>query len=98
MAADKEEALATAKSSASSKVTKKPPVNRSKLGPEYIAPDGGHGWLVALGAGCSNVSDSGERSIAKCTSAINPRVVFTLFPQWVLVSLIVVSMGQFSRK
>lgn len=34
---------------------KKEPINRSKLGPEYIAPDGGHGWLVALAAGCSNV-------------------------------------------
>ena len=35
---------------------KKEPLNRSKLGPEYIAPDGGHGWLVALAAGVSNVS------------------------------------------
>lgn len=35
---------------------KKEPINRSKLGPEYVAPDGGHGWFVALAAGCSNVS------------------------------------------
>lgn len=35
---------------------KKAPINRSKLGPDYVAPDGGHGWLVALAAGCSNVS------------------------------------------
>lgn len=35
---------------------KKEPINRAKLGPEYIAPDGGHGWFVAVAAGCSNVS------------------------------------------
>lgn len=38
------------------KLLKKPPINRSKLGPDYVAPDGGYGWFVALAAGCSNVS------------------------------------------
>lgn len=62
MAADKERPLATAaekcaeEKRAPSKV-KKEPINRSKLGPDYIAPDGGHGWFVALAAGCSNVRD-----------------------------------------
>lgn len=64
MASDKEEALATGKppviiSAEVKKSTKvkKEPINRSKLGPDYIAPDGGHGWFVALAAGCSNVSN-----------------------------------------
>lgn len=38
------------------KKVKKPPINRSKLGPDYVAPDGGWGWFVAIAAGCSNVS------------------------------------------
>lgn len=29
--------------------------NKSNLGPNFIAPDGGWGWLVAIAAGCSNV-------------------------------------------
>lgn len=61
MASDKEEALSTGKppvivSAEVKKPPKKEPINRSKLGPDYIAPDGGHGWFVALAAGCSNVS------------------------------------------
>lgn len=35
---------------------KKKRKNHSQLGPDFIAPDGGYGWLVCLGAGCSNVS------------------------------------------
>lgn len=38
------------------KPVEKEPINRAKLGPDYVAPDGGHGWFVALAAGCSNVS------------------------------------------
>lgn len=34
---------------------KKKRKNHSQLGPDFIAPDGGYGWLVCLGAGCSNV-------------------------------------------
>lgn len=29
--------------------------NHSKLGKEFVAPDGGFGWFVCLAAGCSNV-------------------------------------------
>jgi len=29
--------------------------NKSYLGPDFVAPDGGWGWFVALAAGCSNV-------------------------------------------
>lgn len=58
-AGDKNEALATKPATATTRRnTKKEPINRSKLGPDYIAPDGGHGWFVALAAGCSNVSDN----------------------------------------
>lgn len=35
---------------------RKTPINRSKLGPNYVAPDGGWGWVVAIAAGSSNVS------------------------------------------
>lgn len=58
MAGDKEAAaLATSPSAegTAARRVKKEPINRSKLGPDYIAPDGGHGWFVALAAGCSNV-------------------------------------------
>lgn len=56
-AGDKNEALATKPATATTRRnTKKEAINRSKLGPDYIAPDGGHGWFVALAAGCSNVS------------------------------------------
>lgn len=46
----------TASAAATKPRVKKEPINRSKLGPDYVAPDGGHGWFVALAAGCSNVS------------------------------------------
>lgn len=32
--------------------------NKSDLGPNYVAPDGGWGWLVCIAAGCSNVNIS----------------------------------------
>jgi hypothetical protein len=34
---------------------KKKRKNHSQLGPDFVAPDGGYGWLVCLGAGASNV-------------------------------------------
>jgi hypothetical protein len=30
--------------------------NKSDLGENFQAPDGGWGWLICLGAGCANVS------------------------------------------
>lgn len=30
--------------------------NKCDLGANFVAPDGGWGWLVLIGAGCSNVS------------------------------------------
>lgn len=29
--------------------------NKSHSGDEFVAPDGGWGWLVCIAAGCSNV-------------------------------------------
>lgn len=29
--------------------------NKCDLGPNFVAPDGGWGWLVLVAAGCSNV-------------------------------------------
>lgn len=49
-----------AEANVAKKVVKKDPINRAKLGPDYVAPDGGHGWFVALAAGCSNVSCTGS--------------------------------------
>lgn len=37
------------------KSAKKKRKNHSQLGPDFVAPDGGFGWLVCLAAGCSNV-------------------------------------------
>lgn len=38
-------------------VNKKPKRrDKSDLGPNYIAPDGGWGWVVCIAAGFSNVS------------------------------------------
>lgn len=36
----------------------KPPRRRDKsdLGPDFVAPDGGWGWVVCIAAGFSNVS------------------------------------------
>jgi hypothetical protein len=31
--------------------------NKSDLGANFVAPDGGWGWLICLGAGCANVSN-----------------------------------------
>lgn len=31
--------------------------DKSDLGPDFVAPDGGWGWVVCLAAGFSNVSD-----------------------------------------
>ncbi|XP_049289358.1 uncharacterized protein LOC125767132 [Anopheles funestus] len=31
------------------------PKNRSQLGRDFVAPDGGWGWMVVLAAGCSNL-------------------------------------------
>lgn len=38
--------------------TKKKPKRRDKsdLGPDFIAPDGGWGWVVCIAAGIANVS------------------------------------------
>lgn len=35
--------------------TKKKRRNKSELGKDFVAPDGGWGWMVVLAAGCSNV-------------------------------------------
>lgn len=35
---------------------KKKRKNHSDLGPDFVAPDGGYGWLICLAAGLSNVS------------------------------------------
>ncbi|CAO1385665.1 unnamed protein product [Diamesa serratosioi] len=35
---------------------KKKRKNHSQLGPDFIAPDGGYGWIICLGAGCSNLA------------------------------------------
>lgn len=37
------------------KKAKKKRKNHSQLGPDFVAPDGGYGWFVCLGAGASNV-------------------------------------------
>lgn len=43
--------------SAEGEVNKKPKRrDKSDLGPNYIAPDGGWGWVVCIAAGFSNVS------------------------------------------
>lgn len=34
---------------------KKKRKNRSQLGPNFVPPDGGWGWVVAIAAGFSNV-------------------------------------------
>lgn len=34
---------------------KKKRKNHSQLGADFVAPDGGYGWFVCLGAGASNV-------------------------------------------
>lgn len=35
--------------------------DKSDLGPDFIAPDGGWGWLVVLASGCSNVMYSSSK-------------------------------------
>lgn len=30
--------------------------NKCDLGPDFVAPDGGWGWLILIATGCSNVS------------------------------------------
>lgn len=34
---------------------KKKKINHSDLGPDFVAPDGGFGWMVCVAAGLSNV-------------------------------------------
>lgn len=34
---------------------KKKKRDKSDVGPNFIVPDGGWGWFVVVGAGCSNV-------------------------------------------
>jgi len=34
---------------------KKKKINHSDLGPDFVAPDGGFGWIVCVAAGLSNV-------------------------------------------
>lgn len=36
--------------------TKNKRKNKCDLGPDFIAPDGGWGWLIVIAAGTSNVS------------------------------------------
>lgn len=38
------------------KVNPKPRRNKCDLGSDFVAPDGGWGWIVLIAAGCSNVS------------------------------------------
>ena len=35
---------------------KKPKRDKSDLGPNFVAPDGGWGWVICVAAGLSNVS------------------------------------------
>ena len=37
---------------------KKKRKNHSELGPDFVAPDGGFGWLVCIAAGLSNVGSN----------------------------------------
>ena len=39
------------------KSVKKVRKNHSQLGADFVAPDGGFGWLVCMAAGFSNVND-----------------------------------------
>lgn len=48
-------------------VKKKKTVNKNDLGTNFIAPDGGWGWLVLVAAGFSNVSDLKVRSFQYCS-------------------------------
>ncbi|XP_035902824.1 uncharacterized protein LOC118507815 [Anopheles stephensi] len=45
----------TNKTKAADKKRTKLPKNRSQLGSDFVAPDGGWGWMVVLAAGCSNL-------------------------------------------
>lgn len=38
-------------------VNEKPHRGKCDLGPDFVAPDGGFGWLVLIASGCSNVSE-----------------------------------------
>lgn len=40
-----------------SKQMKSKRINKCDLGPNFVAPDGGWGWLVVIAAGTSNVSE-----------------------------------------
>lgn len=33
-------------------------INKCDLGPNFVPPDGGWGWIVLAAAGCSNVSSN----------------------------------------
>lgn len=39
----------------------KPKRNKCDLGTNFVAPDGGWGWMVLIAAGCSNVSNKKKR-------------------------------------
>lgn len=64
------------------KKTKKPQRrDKSDLGENFIAPDGGWAWLVCIAAGISNVSLSTRRIIQCSHQAVfcNFKLTFTLF-------------------